>query len=38
MLVLNRKDGESIYIYPHDDLDPEMCAPQIFPDRAVALV
>jgi len=30
MLTLNRKDGESILIYPREDLDPETTVQELF--------
>lgn len=30
MLVINRKDGESLLIFPHEEHDPEMTVGELF--------
>lgn len=35
MLTLNRKDGESILIYPHPDLDPNTTVAELFTDGPI---
>jgi len=37
MLTLNRKNGESILIYPREDLDPETTVRQLFADGPIAI-
>ena len=35
MLVLTRRVGESVFIFPSDDLDPEMPVSELFKDGPI---